>query len=226
MAVKKQVPDVDHNEAVIARAKDFWTRYQKPVMTAGIIIILLAGGWLVYQKFFKNPKEEKAWDAMFKAEEYYRMDSLQKALNGDGLNSGFLKVIDKYSGTDAGNMARYYAGVCLVQTGDFARAVTHLKKFKTRAKQVQARAYKLLGDAYSEQGKNDEAISNYKKAANHFPEDQMNSAEALFFAAGLSEKAGKKQEAIELYKELKEKFPQTRHGFEADKYLARLGVYN
>jgi len=226
MAVKKQVPDVDHNEAVIARAKDFWTKYQKQVMTAGIIIILLAGGWLVYKKFFQEPKEEKAWDAIFKAEEYYRMDSLQKALNGDGLNAGFLKVIDKYDGTYAGNMARYYAGVCLVQTGDFARAVTHLKKFKTSAKQVQARAYKLLGDAYSEQGKNDDAISNYKKAANHFPEDQTNSAEALFFAAGLSEKAGKKQEAIELYKELKEKFPQTRQGFEADKYLAKLGVYN
>lgn len=226
MAVKKQVPDADANELVIARAKDFWTKYQKPIMIAATAIILLGGGWLGYKKFIRGPKEEKAWDAIFKAEEYYRMDSLQKALNGDGLNYGFLKVIDRYGGTKAANMARYYAGVCLLQTGDFARAATHLKKFSTGAKQIQARAYKLLGDAYSEQGKNDDAISSYKKAAKHFTKDQTNSAEALFFAAALSEKTGKKNEAIELYKELKEKFPQTRHGFEADRYLAKLGVYN
>ena len=34
------------------------------------------------------------------------------------------------------------------------------------------------------------------------------------------------KEAIELYKELKEKFPTTQQGFEADNYLAQLGVYN
>lgn len=226
MAEKKQVPDIDHNEAFVARARDFWTRYQKQIMIAGTVIILLAGGWLGYKKLIQGPKEDKAWDAVFKAEEYFRMDSLQKALNGDGLNAGFLRVIDKYGATDAGNMARYYAGICLLQTGDFAKATTHLKKFKTDAKQIQARAYKLLGDAYSEQGKNDDAISYYKRSAKHFPDDQVNSAEALFFAAALSEKSGKRNEAIDLYKELKEKFPQTRHGFEADKFLARLGVYN
>lgn len=225
MAVKKQAPAVEHNEAVIERAKDFWTRYQKQISIAATVIILLVGGWFGYKKFIKGPQEEKAWDTVFKAEEYFRMDSLQKALNGDGLNAGFLKVIDKYGGTDAGNMARFYAGVCLLQTGDFANAAKHLKKFKTSSKQIQARAYKLLGDAYSEQGKNDDAIDAYKKAAKQFPEDQANSAEALFFAAGLSEKAGKKNEAIELYKELKEKFPNTRQGFEADRYLAKLGVY-
>lgn len=226
MAAKKQVPPADQNEAVIAKAKDFWTRYQKTIMIACTAIIVLVGGYYGYKKFILEPKEEKALDAIFKAEEYFRMDSLQKALNGDGLNPGFLKVIDKYGGTDAGNMARYYAGVCLLQTGDYVQAAKHLKAFSTDAKQIQARAYKLLGDAYAEQGKNDDAISNYKKAAGHFPEDRTNSAEALFFAAALSEKTGKKNEAIALYKELKEKFPNTQHGFEADRYLGKLGVYN
>ena len=34
-----------------------------------------------------------------------------------------------------------------------------------------------------------------------------------------------KEEAIELFKELKEKYPKTQQGFEADNYLAQLGVY-
>jgi hypothetical protein len=34
------------------------------------------------------------------------------------------------------------------------------------------------------------------------------------------------KEALDLFKELKEKYPRTEKGFEADKYLAQLGVYN
>jgi tetratricopeptide (TPR) repeat protein len=225
MAEKKNVPEADHNDQVIAKAKDFWDNYQKPVMVACAIIIVLGGGWLGYNKYFKTPNEEKAADAIFKAEEYYRMDSLQRALKGDGINFGFIKVIDKYGGTVAGNLARFYAGDCYLRTGDYANAVKQLKSFSTDAKQVQARAYKLLADAYSEQGKNEDAISSYRKAANHFKEDDANASTYLFYAAALSEKAGKTKEAVELYKELKEKYPQTEQGFNAEKQLAKLGVY-
>ena len=226
MADKKHVTESSHDEMIIAKAKDFWTRYQKIILIIAAVLIVGVGGYYGYKTYIQDPKEEKASDAIFKAEEYYRMDSLQKALNGDGLNLGFIKVIDKYSGTKLGNLARFYAGDCYLRTGDFNNAVKQLEEFNTSEKLVQARAYKLLGDAYSELGKNDEAIANYKKAANHFTEDNANSAEYLFFAAALAEKTGKTKEAIELYKELKDKFPGTRQGNDADKYLAKLGVYN
>ena len=110
---------------------------------------------------------------------------------------------------------------------DFKRVKKQtLEAFDTDAAQVQARAYKLLADAYSELNKNDEAISYYQKAAHHFTDDTYNAAEYLFNAAGLSEKTGKTKEAIELYKEVKDKFPGTQQSSEADKYLAKLGVYN
>lgn len=226
MADKKHVTEKDHNEQVIEKAKDIWTRFQKPIMIAAIVIIVAVGGFYGYKNFVQKPNEIKAQDAIFKAEEYYRLDSLQKALNGDGLNFGFIKVIDKYGSTKMGMLARFYAGDCFLRTGDYANAVKHLKDFSTDSKQVQARAYKLLGDAYSELNKNDEAISSYKKAANHFTEDNANSAEYMFFAAALAEKTGKTKEAIELYKQLKEKFPGTTQSNDADKYLGKLGVYN
>lgn len=222
----KSKEEVQTNEDVIVRAKDFWTRYQKPIITISAVIILLAGGYLAYKYLIVSPKEEKAQDALYKSEEYFRMDSMRLALNGDGtaLNPGLLKVIDNYGGTESGNLARYYAGVALIRTGDFQKAVGHLEKFDSDNKQTQARAYKLLGDAYAELGNNDKAISFYEKSAEHFPEDQANSSEALFFAASLSEKSGKTKQAIEYYRELKEKYPLL-WGDEAEKYLARLGVY-
>src|SRR5258705_9175893 len=225
MAEKKNVM-APENEEIIAKAQDFWTRYQKQITVVLAVVVLAVGGWYSYKNFIVKPNNEKAVDAIYKAEEYYRVDSLQKALNGDGLHWGFVKVIKEYGGTDAGNLARLYAGDCYLRTGDFNNAIKQLKEYSTAEKQYQARAYKLLGDAYSELGKNDEAIASYKKAANHFPEDLHNSAEALFFAASLAEKSGKTNEAIELYKEVKDRFPNTVAANESDKYLAKLGVYN
>jgi len=214
------------NEEIIAKAQDFWTRYQKQITVVLAVVVLAIGGWYAYKNFIVKPNTEKAVDAMYKAEEYYRMDSLQKALNGDGINWGFVKVIKEYGGTDAGNLAHLYAGDCYLRTGDFNNAVKQLKEYSTSDKQYQARAYKLLGDAYSELGKNDDAIEYYKKSANHFPEDLHNAAEALLFAALLSDKSGKTKEAIELYKEIKDRFPNTQAYNESDKYLAMHNIFN
>jgi predicted negative regulator of RcsB-dependent stress response len=211
---------------VVDRAKDFWERFNKPIMIIGLSIILLAAGYLIYKKFFKEPNELKASEAIFKAEDYYRMDSLNLALNGDGVNPGFLKILDRYDGTKAGNLSRFYAGAIYLQLGDAAKAVRHLNDFETDAPQIQARAYKLIGDAYAEQGKNGEALSNYKKAAGHFETDESASSEYLFMAAYFASRVLKNQnEATTLFKDLKEKYPRSERGMEADKYLAQLGVY-
>jgi hypothetical protein len=136
------------NAPVVERTRDFWNQYNKPIMIAAAIIILAAAGYLAYKNFYQKPNEQKASDSIAKAEEYYRMDSLKLALNGDGINPGFLKIIDRYGNTKAGNLAKFYAGAASLQTGNAANAVKHLKDFDTDAKQIQARAYKLLGDAY------------------------------------------------------------------------------
>jgi hypothetical protein len=34
---------------------------------------------------------------------------------------------------------------------------------------------------------------------------------------------GKNKEAIEAYKKIRDKYPSSQHGFDIDKYLARLG---
>src|SRR5262249_13976760 len=155
----------------------------KPLLIICGAIILLGGGYFAYKYFYQSPNETKAADYAFRAEEYYRLDSAKLALNGDGQNPGFLKVISRYDGTEAGKLARFYAGDCYLKLGDNVNAVKYLKDFSTDSKLVQARAYKLLGDAYADQGKNSEALDSYKKAANHFEKDNINTPEYLFLAA-------------------------------------------
>lgn len=226
MADKKNVDESLNDEMVIAKAKDFWGKHGKKLTIVSLAVIVLIGGWYGYQNFIKKPKETKAVDVLFKAEEYFRMDSINKALNGDGQNFGFLKVMDKYSGTEAANLASYYAGSCYIKLNDNNNAIKYLKKFSTDSKPVQARAYKLLGDAYADLGKNSDALSYYKKAGRHFEKDETNSAEYLFTAAYLADRVIKdSKEAIALYKEVKEKFPRTQQAADAENYLAQLGVY-
>jgi predicted negative regulator of RcsB-dependent stress response len=219
-------PLEDH-EIVVERAKDFWTRNSRVITMIGLAVILLGGAYLAYKKFYKEPQEVKAQEAIFKAEEYFRADSIRLALNGDGVNPGFVKLADRYSGTRAGELARFYAGASYLQLNDAKNAQKFLEDFSTDAPQVQARAYKLLGDAYAEQGKNGDALSNYKKAAHHFEQDEVNASEYLYWAAYFAQRVQNNQkEASDLFRELKNKYPRTQRGIEADKFLAQLGVYS
>lgn len=219
-----KVQEVAATDETLEVAKNFWEKNKILIIGALAAIILVAAGWFIYKNFFLQPKEERSAEAMFKAEEYFRNDSLTMALDGDGQNKGFLYIIKNFDGTKAANLAHFYAGIIYLRTNDFNNAIKHLKDFNTDSKQIQMIAYGRLGDAYSEQGKKDDAVDNYKKAGNYFPDDETNSSEFLFRAGYLLESMGKNKEAVDVYKEIKDKFPRTEKGFSIDKYIYRLSV--
>lgn len=215
-------------ERVVAGAQQFWSKNSKAIAIVLAVIVLLVGGYFAYNSFYKGPQELKAAEAIWKAEEYFRNDSIKLALNGDGINQGFLKVISRYGGTKTGNRAKFYAGACYLQLGDFNNAIKYLKDFSTDEIVAEMRTNGLLGDAYAEQGKKEEAIPYYKKAGTLLPEDQVNSPEYLFRAAMLLQDLGKTQEAIELLRQIKNEYPRSvmpeaQGGQDIDKYLGKLG---
>jgi tetratricopeptide (TPR) repeat protein len=214
----------DDAAKIVYRAKGFWDKYSKPIIIAGLAVIVVAGGWFAYKKLVAEPKENTANEAIWKAEQYLEKDSLSLALNGDGKNAGFEKVAKNYGGTKAGNLAKYYAGLCYLKLNNPTKAVDYLKDFSTDSKEFQMLSYFRLADAYSDLNKNSDAINFYDKAGHAFTEDEANSAEALFRAGFLSEVAGKNDDAVKYYKEIKEKYPRTTPGSQIDKYLARLGT--
>ncbi len=207
---------------------DKWKHFQdnygrkSAIGLASVLILIL--GYFGYKQYILEPKEKQASEAMFRAEEYFRADSIRLALNGDAVNAGFVKIVSRYSGTKAADLASFYAGSCYLKLGDFNNAVKYLKDFKTSAVQVQAKAYGLLGDAYSELNKKDEAAEQYKKAGTYFEEDQVISPEYLFRAGYLYESMGRSQDAIAMYEMIKTKYPGSPRGFDIDRYLARLGI--
>lgn len=219
----QSIHNSDHSN-FLHKLQEIWNKSSKQIMYASAAIILIAGAYIGYKKYIVEPNELKAEDAIFKAEAYFRIDSLNLALNGDGSSKGFLYVVKNYGSTKSGNLAKFYTGVCYLKLKDFNNAVKYLNDFSSDSKQIQMIAYGRLADAYSELGKNEDALKNYKKAANYFTSDEGNSSEFLFRAAYLAESLGKSSDALELYKDLKAKYPKTEKGYQADKYIYRLSI--
>lgn len=223
---KKTTAQELNDVQAIKQAKDFWGRFSKPITYIGGLVILLAGGYLAYKNFFIGPKESKATEAMSRAQQYFAMDSLDLALNGDGQSAGFLKISKNYGGTKAANLAHYYAGAIYLRKEDYKNAIKELEDFSTDATQIQSAAWRMLGDAYMSDGQKEKGPAYYEKAGKLNEKDEYTSSENLYRAAMAYEVAGKKEKATEIFKSLKEKYPRSTAAAQADKYLARLGVVN
>jgi tetratricopeptide (TPR) repeat protein len=182
------------------------------------IAAIIVAGFLYYN--YRTTQNEEANEAMFQAVYYFEADSLNKALNGDGQYDGLLKIADEYSGTDAGNLANFYAGVALLKQGSFAEAQSHLEDFKSDDYLMQARAYSLIGDALSEQGKYKEAADMYTKAANHNSNQYF--SPLYLMKAGIAYEAGNDfQAAVNAYDKIIKSFSASAEVTDAKKYKAR-----
>lgn len=183
----------------------------------GLVLALVIG----FNSIYLPGQEKNAQADMFVAQQYFKKDSFNLALNGDGNYPGFLKIIDDNSGmTKAVNLAYYYAGICYLNMGKFDECIKYLSKFDGDDPVIASVAYGALGDAYSELGKMDKAIDYYKKAAN-VSKNEFSAPLNLMKAALALETQGNYKGAKGLYEEIKKSYPESQQGREIEKYLAR-----
>lgn len=212
-------------QEIQAPVQSFWEKYQQIlVYGVGAAAVALLGWWL-YNSMIVAPKQKEAVNAMWQAQLQFKRDSFKLALeNPGGGYDGFLAIIDKYSGTDAANLSKYYAGVCYLQTGDLDNAIQYLEDFDAEGNVLPTMKYGILGDCYSEKQDFDKALSMYEKAANA-TENEVLAPVFLKKYAMLSERQGNKAQAKEAYERIKRDFPNqaSTDWREIDKYIYRLG---
>ncbi|MGE5109150.1 MAG: tetratricopeptide repeat protein [Sphingobacteriales bacterium] len=236
MAEKKLSHKLAEEAPVIKRAMGFWDKYSKQIIYVSAAVIILGGGYLVYKYMFVDPKNAKANDSVYQLQTVYeemvnaqtdsaRVALADKVLNGDAQATGAIKFISRNSGTDAANLAHFYAGRAYIEKNDFKNAVKQLEAFDGNgATQAASAGLKLLADAYMMNNQKDKGAETYKKAGTLNDKDESFSSECLYYAGQAYETLGKNDEAVKMYQIIKEKYPKTQRGFSADKYLARLGV--
>lgn len=184
------------------------------------IIALCVGGFFAYMNLYLLPLEEEASNEMWKAQQYFEADSLDKALLGDGNYLGFEYLADEYSGTKTGELANYYIGLIYKQKGDYDIAIEYLSDFSSDDILVSVTAIGATGDCYAELGDTEEALNYYIKAARKNA-NEFTSPIYLMKAGKAAESLGNYSDAASFYKEIMNDYPDTQEGREIKKYYYR-----
>ena len=224
MAEKKHTQDPLDLEEAVSASEAFIIKYKNKFLAVIGAIVIVIVGILGYQNFISEPNEKKAAEALFQGEQYFNADNFEVALKGDSLGyAGFLTVADKFSGTDAGNLANAYAGICYAQLGQYEEAVKYLDKFSAEDQLVSPALMGTMGNCYAQLGQIEKAAATLMKAADKADSHAL-SPIYLVQAGQIYEKLGKNSEAIKAYKTVKEKYFNSYQSMEIDKYIERASV--
>lgn len=220
MAENKNVKTEQVQEMDTYRQVETFFLKNRNMIIGGIAVIAIAiAGYFGYQKFILEPKEMDAREKIATPQSNFQKDSLTLALNGDGINPGFLAIIDNYGNTATGNLAHYYAGVIYLKQNDLDNAIKHLEKYDPKTDELAGLTYMQLGHAYADKKDLDKAVSFYKKAAVESKSD--------FFSPYYYKMAGdlltvqeKYADAKAVYEIIKKEYPLSEEGQNIDKEIA------
>lgn len=197
------------------------------IIIGAVAIIIL--GYLGYREFIQEPKEEEAANELFQSQQYFQAaldasaaqkDSLYSlALTGGEGKFGFVDIVDNYSGTDAANLANYYAGMAFLNTNQYQKAIDHLEDFESDDQILAPLAKGAIGDAFVQLNQPEEALDYYLEAAN-LRTNQFTTPRYLFKAALIAIDLGKGAAAEEYLKRIQNEFPDA---IEAQKIKVYLG---
>ncbi len=207
-------------EEALSKSEQFIEKNQNLLIGVIAFIVLIIAGYIGFNRFIIDPREQEASEEMFMAERYFAEDSLQLALEGDAAHLGFLDIISEYKMTSSANLARYYAGVSYLNMGEYEEAITHLKKYKRKDELVAPMALGALGDAHLQSGDMEKAVDYYKKATDRYS-NPLTSPAFLMKLAMVHELQGNYTEAVEAYERIQKDFPNTNEGRNIERYISR-----
>ena len=122
-------------------------------------------------------------------------------------NAEFTRIADKYSFTQSGRVARYFAGITLHDMGDNAAAEKDLKDVAdSRYKEISSLAKLALAGIYHDTGRDPQAIGLYKDLADH-PTASVGKSTAQFLLASLYEEIHQPDQARALYQQMQKESP-------------------
>jgi len=194
--------------------------HQSKLIAAGIaiavVVAIVLGGWA-----YVNYRDEQAQSQLAGAIEKYNapirpagtpatpeMVSFASAQERSKVtNAEFTRIGDKYSFTQSGRVARYFAGITLHDMGDNAAAEKDLKDVAdSRYKEIASLAKLALAGIYHDTNRDPQAIALYKDLADH-PTASVGKSTAQFLLAALYEESHQPDQARALYQQMQKESP-------------------
>ena len=79
-------------EEALSKTEYFIEKNQNPILIVIGMLVIVILAYMGFNQFYLKPQEKKAQEQVFMAEKYFETDSINLALNGDGLYPGFLDI--------------------------------------------------------------------------------------------------------------------------------------
>jgi len=223
----------DTLDETASKSERWIEKNQKPIFTVLIIIAIAILGYLGYNKYIQQPKEIEASNEMAYPKQYFdkalttnpanmvtseRDSLLNLGLNGADGKYGFLDIASDYSGTDAGNLANYYAGLSYYKIKNYKNAIKYLSNFSSDDLLLSPEAKGVIGDAFSELNQPKDAFDYYLKAAK-ISTNSFTTPFYLFKAANTALSLNKNKKATKLFKKIKDNYSNSKEAKNIDFYI-------
>lgn len=209
-----------------SKTEEWVAKNQKYIFVIIGVVAVTVLGWLAYSQFVTKPKQIEAANEMYQAQVYFEQalagqqkDSLfNLSLNGGMGKYGFLDIIDTYRGTDAANIARYYAGMAYMHTKNYREAIEHLDRFRPKDEILGPIAKGSIGDAFMELNQPKDALKYYKDAVS-LSSNEFTAPKYLMKAAIVSLDLNNGREALSFLNKIKTEYPESAEAGQIDMYI-------
>ncbi|CAM1349741.1 tetratricopeptide repeat protein [Tenacibaculum crassostreae] len=211
------------------KSEQWIEKNSKPLFYGLITVAALILLYLGYNKFIAEPTQKEASNELAHPRVLFdeamnsagaKADSLFNLALIGGVNGkyGFTDIADKFSGTKAGNLANYYAGVSYLKMKKYEEAIEYLGSFSSDDAILGPTALGAIGDAFADINQPEDALEYYEKAANK-KDNQFTTPLFLFKAAQIAMDLKKYSKAESLYTTIKEKYADSDQGRDIEKYI-------
>ncbi len=216
----QQEPDELQNvEQALSKTEQFIENNRKNLVIGLCVVAVVAAAIVWFFNGYVAPKNVEAGDKMAAAVRYFELDSFALALNGDGVNEGFIEIMDNYGVTEQSNLAAFYAGVCEYKLGNYDEAISYLNKFSAASVNMEPAAITLVGDCYVAKGDAQAAVKYFEKAG--AIENKLTAPRALNKAGIAYESMGEWSKAEKCYQIIKSVYFDSQLAMEMDKRIER-----
>lgn len=214
-----------------SKTEAFVQKNQKYIfIIIGVVAVVVLGS-LIYKEFVAKPKQTTAMNDMFQAQKYFNEalndadnDSLYNlALNGGEGKFGMLDIIDQYGGTDAANLANYYAGTAYLKLKDYQNAVKYLGDFESDDEILAPLAKGNIGDAFIQLNQPEDALGYYEEAAT-MRDNEYTTPMFLFKAGTTALDLGQADKALKYFKRIKEEYPKSSEAESVEVFIGKAQV--
>lgn len=206
------------------KAVSFFNANRTMILSLTVTLVVVIGVLIGY-RYYSAGQEDQAQNLLATAELSYSNGDYEAALNGDEytLSYGFIQIADEFSGTNAGNLAAYYASVSNFKLDNYEEALAYIQEYKNPKGVMGVGSVSFHATLLKLNGSLEKAAKKYEEAAN-WDKNESTTPFNLMKAANVYKELGNSEKVKSITSTIIEEYPNSAEVTNSRKLLGSLAV--